>query len=59
MDILEFVFQIIGAMAIIYVIFNFIDFLKSWASWILLLGRGIWNLIKWGWGKITGIFKKG
>ena len=59
MNILEYIFQIIGAMAMIYVIFNFMDFLKSWASWILLLGKGIWNLIKWGWEKIIGIFKKG
>ena len=59
MDILNFVFQAIGAMAIIYVIFNFKDFLKSWGAWILILGKGIWNGIKWAWNKIKGIFKKG
>ena len=59
MDILELIYQIIGAAAITYVIFNWKDFLKSWASWILLLGKGIWNGIKWGWKKIIGIFKKG
>lgn len=59
MDVLELIYQIIGAAAIIYVIFNWKDFLKSWASWILLLGKGIWNGIKWGWKKIIGIFKKG
>lgn len=58
MDILELIYQIIGAAAIIYVIFNWKDFLKSWASWILLLGKGIWNGIKWVGKKIIGIFKK-
>ena len=59
MDILEFVFQLIGAMAIIYIIFNIKDFVKSWGSWILLLGKGIWNGIKWIGKKIKGIFRKG
>lgn len=58
MDILELIFQIIGAAAIIYVIFNLKDFFKSWACWILLLGKGIWDGIKWGWKKIIGIFRK-
>lgn len=58
MDILELIYQIIGAAAIIYVIFNLKDFFKSWASWILLLGKGIWNGIKWIGKKIIGIFKK-
>lgn len=58
MDILGLIFQIIGVVAIIYVIFNFKDFLKSWGSWSLLLIKGIWNGIKWGWKKIIGIFKK-
>jgi len=56
MDILELIFQIIGAMAIIYVIFNFKDFLKSWGAWILLLAKGIWKGIKWIWNKIISIF---
>ena len=59
MDTLNFIFQAIGALAIIYVIFNFKDFLKSWGSWILLLGKGIWNGIKWACKKIIGMFKKG
>jgi len=59
MDIIDFAFQFMGAMAIIYVIFNFKDFIKSWGSWILLLGKGIWNGIKWIGKKIKGIFKKG
>ena len=59
MYILELIFQIIGVMAIIYVIFNFKDFLKSWGAWILLLIKGIWNGIKWTWDKIISIFKKG
>lgn len=58
MDILELIFQIVGAMAIIYVIFNLKDFLKSWGAWVLLLIKGIWNGIKWAWNKIINIFKK-
>jgi len=58
MDILELIYQIIGAAAIIYVIFNLKDFFKSWASWILLLGKGIWNGIKWVGKKIMSIFRK-
>jgi len=58
MDILELLFQILGAMAVIYVIFNFKDFVKSWGSWILLLGKGIWNGIKWIGRKIRNIFKR-
>ena len=54
---LELLFQILGAMAIIYVIFNLKDFLKSWGAWILLLMKGIWNGIKWVWNKIISIFK--
>ena len=52
-------YRILGALAIIYVIFNLKDFLKSWGSWILLLGKGIWNGIKWAYNKIISIFKKG
>ena len=59
MDVLELIFQIIGAMAIIYIIFNTKDFVKSWGSWILFLGKGIWNGIKWIGKKIKGIFRKG
>ena len=57
MDILELIFQIVGAMAIIYVIFNFKDFLKSWGAWILLLVKGIWKGIKWLWNNIINMFK--
>lgn len=56
---LDLAYQIIAVLAIIYVIFNLKDFLKSWGAWILLLGKGIWNGIKWVWKKIIGIFKKG
>lgn len=56
---LKLLFQILGAMATIYVIFNFKDFLKSWGAWILLLAKGIWKGIKWLWNKIIGLFKKG
>jgi len=56
MYILELIFQILGAMAIIYVIFNFKNFLKSWGAWILLLVKGIWKGIKWLWDKIINIF---
>ena len=58
MQTLNIVYQFLGAIAIIYVIFNLKDFLKSWAAWILLLGKGIWNGIKWAGKKIIGIFKK-
>ena len=58
MEYLDLAYQIIAAAAIIYVIFNLKDFLKSWAAWILLLGKGIWNGIKWAGKKIIGIFKK-
>ena len=58
MQILNLIYQFLGAMAIIYVIFNWKDFLKSWAAWILLLGKGIWNGIKWVGKKIISIFKK-
>ena len=58
MEYLNLAYQIIGVLAIIYVIFNWKDFLKSWAAWILLLGKGIWNGIKWAGKKIIGIFKK-
>lgn len=58
MYILELTFRIIGIMAIIYVIFNFKDFLKSWGAWILLLIKGIWNGIKWIGKKIINIFKR-
>ena len=54
----EITYRIIGALAIIYVIFNLKDFLKSWGAWILLLGKGIWNGIKWVYNKIINIFKK-
>ena len=59
MEYLNLAYQFIGAIAIIYVIFNFKDFLKSWGSWILLLGKGIWNGIKWIGKKVMSIFKKG
>ena len=55
---LKLLFQILGAMAIVYVIFNIKDFWKSWGSWIWLLIKGIGKGIKWLWNKITGIFKK-
>jgi hypothetical protein len=58
MDILEFIFRTVEAMAVIYVIFNFKDFIKSWASWILFLLKGIWNGIKWIGRKIRNIFKR-
>lgn len=51
-------YQIIAVLAIIYVIFNIKDFLKSWAAWILLSGKGIWNGIKWAYNRIKNIFKK-
>ncbi|MBA7554421.1 hypothetical protein ES705_47041 [subsurface metagenome] len=56
---LNLLFQILGIMAIIYVIFNIKDFFKSWGVWILLLIKGIWKGIKWLWDKIISIFKKG
>lgn len=55
---LNLLFQILGVMAIIYVIFNIKDFFKSWGAWILLLIKGIWKGIKWLWNKIISIFKK-
>ncbi|HDK27399.1 MAG TPA: hypothetical protein ENG48_10000 [Candidatus Atribacteria bacterium] len=54
MKYLEIIYMTIGAMAIIYVIFNFKDFIKSWGAWILLLGKGIWNGIKYLWKVMTG-----
>ena len=59
MKYLEFLYMVVGAMAVIYVVFNFKDFLKSWGAWILILAKGIWNVIRWIWKKIIGIFKKG
>ena len=56
---LNLLFQILGIMAIIYVIFNIKDFFKSWGNWILLLIKGIWKGIKWLWDKIISIFKRG
>lgn len=58
MSILKFIFQIVGAMATIYVIFNFKDFLTSWGAWILLLVKGVWKGIKWLWNKLINVFKR-
>ena len=46
-------------MAMIYVIRNIKDFIKSWASWIWLLLKGIWGLIVELWKWVIGLFKKG
>ncbi len=55
---LKFLYMLLAAMAIIYVIFNIKDFFKSWGSWIWLLIKGIWNLIVKFWKWIIGLFKK-
>jgi len=55
---LEIAFSILGAMAIIYVIFNWKDFLKSWGAWSWLLVKGIGKLIKKGFVWVIGLFKK-
>ena len=59
MEILEIVFIVLMVMAAVYTIFNIKDFFKSWYKWAILLFKGIWNLIKWTWSKIIGIFKRG
>jgi len=57
MEYLGFLYMLIGAMAIIYVIFNIKDFLNTWYKWIIAGAKGIGRLAVWLWNKITG--KKG
>lgn len=59
MEILKIIFFVFVTMAAVYTIFNIKDFFISWYKWILLLFKGIWNLIKWLWSKIISLFKKG
>lgn len=53
MKYLEFLYMAIGAMAVIYVIFNIKDFILSWYRWIIAVGKGIGRLSVWLWKKIT------
>jgi len=55
---LKLAFAILGAMAIIYVIFNLKDFAKSWGAWVWLLVKGIWGLIVKLWKWFIGLFKR-
>lgn len=55
---LRFAYMLISTMAIIYVIFNFKDFAKSWGAWIWLLLKGIWGLLVKLWKWFIGLFKR-
>ena len=56
---LRFAYMLFGAMAIIYVIFNAKDFIKSWGAWLWLLIKSIWGLLVKLWKWAIGLFKKG